>query len=78
MSSSVLDHQERTCEANPAAENSSFILKVHVKSVPLYHLNPIPGGGGGYGKFAYPSADRIFRIEEKFFTAPFFFTFNIF
>ena len=30
------------------------------------------GGGGGYGKFAYPLADLIFRIEEKFFTAPFF------
>ena len=26
---------------------------------------------GGDGKFAYPSADLIFRIEEKFFTAPF-------
>ena len=44
-------------------------------------VNPIPGGGGGggrYGKFAYPLADLIFRIEEKFFTSPFFFTFNIF
>ena len=42
-----------------------------------HHVNPIPGGGG-YGKFAYPSADLIFHIEEKIFTAPFFFTFNIF
>ena len=30
------------------------------------------GGGGGGGEFAYPSADLIFRIEENFFTAPFF------
>ena len=29
---------ERTCEANPAGENNSFIFTVHVKSVPLYHL----------------------------------------
>ena len=33
---------------------------------------------GGYGKFAYPSADLIFHIEEKFFTAPFFFLLLIF
>ena len=33
----------------------------------------IPYSGGEYGKFAYPSADLIFRIEEKFFTAPFFY-----
>ena len=29
---------ERTCEANPAGENSSFIFTVCVKSVPLYHI----------------------------------------
>ena len=29
---------ERTCEANPADENSSFIFKVGVKPVPLYHF----------------------------------------
>ena len=29
---------ERTCEANPAVENSSFILTVCVKFVPLYHF----------------------------------------
>ena len=31
-------HLERTCEANPVGENSSFILTVRVKSVPLYHF----------------------------------------
>ena len=29
---------QRTCEANPAGENSSFIFAVCVKSVPLYHF----------------------------------------
>ena len=29
---------ERTCEANVAGENSSFIFTVCVKSVPLYHF----------------------------------------
>ena len=29
---------QRTCEANPAGENSSFIFTVCVKSVPLYHF----------------------------------------
>ena len=29
---------ERTCEADQAGENSSFIFAVCVKSVPLYHL----------------------------------------
>ena len=29
---------ERTCEANPASEHSSFILRVCVKSVQLYHF----------------------------------------
>ena len=28
----------RTCESNPAGENSSFIFTVCVKSVPLYHF----------------------------------------
>ena len=28
---------KRTCEANPAGENSSFIFSVCIKSVPLYH-----------------------------------------
>ena len=28
----------RTCEPNPAGENSSFIFTVGVKSVPLYHF----------------------------------------
>ena len=28
----------RTCEAYPADENSSFIFKVGVKPVPLYHF----------------------------------------
>ena len=30
--------QQRTCEANPAGENSSFIFTVGVKCVPLYHF----------------------------------------
>ena len=29
---------KRTCEANPAGKNSSFIFTVCVKSVPLYHF----------------------------------------
>ena len=29
---------KRTCEANPAGENSSFIFTVCVKSVLLYHF----------------------------------------
>ena len=29
---------QRTCEANAADENSSFIFTVCVKSVPLYHF----------------------------------------
>ena len=29
---------ERTCEANAAGENSSFIFTVRVKSVPLCHF----------------------------------------
>ena len=29
---------QRTCEANPVGENSSFIFIVCVKSVPLYHF----------------------------------------
>ena len=29
---------KKTCEANPAGENSSFIFTVCVKSVPLYHF----------------------------------------
>ena len=29
---------ERTCEANPEGENSSFIFTVCVKFVPLYHF----------------------------------------
>ena len=29
---------KRTCEANPAGENRSFIFTVYVKSVPLYHV----------------------------------------
>ena len=36
----------RTCEANQAGENSSFIFSVCVKSVPLYHF-----------KFAYVVLD---------------------
>ena len=31
---------QRTCEANPAGENSSFILTVCVNSVPLYRSKP--------------------------------------
>ena len=30
--------RERTCEANQAGENSSFIFTVCVKSVPRYHF----------------------------------------
>ena len=33
-----------TCEANPAGEDSSFIFTFCVKSVPLYHFNPITYG----------------------------------
>ena len=29
--------RERTCEANPASENSLLIFTVCVKSVPIYH-----------------------------------------
>ena len=29
---------QRTCEANAASENSSFIVTVCVKSVPRYHF----------------------------------------
>ena len=29
---------KRTCEVNPAGENSSYILTLCVKSVPLYHF----------------------------------------
>ena len=29
---------QRTCEANPGGENSSFIFRACVKSVPLYHF----------------------------------------
>ena len=31
-------HAERTCSANQAGENSSFIFTVCVKSVPRYHF----------------------------------------
>ena len=48
-----------------------------INLIPMYHLTLLRWGGG-YGKIAYPLADLIFRIEEKFFTAPFSFTFNIF
>ena len=30
--------KQRTCEANQAGENSSFIFTVCVKSVPLHHF----------------------------------------
>ena len=30
--------RQRTCEANPAGKNSSFIFTVCVKSVPLYRF----------------------------------------
>ena len=33
-----LNVSKRTCEANPAGENSSFIFAVRVKSVPLYYF----------------------------------------
>ena len=29
---------KKTCEANPAGENSSFIFTVSIKSVPLHHF----------------------------------------
>ena len=29
---------ERTCEVNPAGENSSFIFTVYVKAIPLCHF----------------------------------------
>ena len=41
-----IEHFKRTCEANAAGENNSFIFTVCVKSVPLYHFNPISTGGG--------------------------------
>ena len=31
-------YHKRTCEANPAGENSPFIFTVCIKSVPLYHF----------------------------------------
>ena len=42
---------QRTCEANPAGENSSFIFTVSAKSVSLYHF-----------KLAY--AVVYFAVEE--------------
>ena len=35
---SEIEVVKRTCEANPAGENSSFIFTVFVKSVPLYRF----------------------------------------
>ena len=56
----------------PRATFTQFLVEHdHLNTIYVELHNPIPGGGG-YGKFAYPSADLIFRIEEKFFTAPFF------
>ena len=43
------------------------ILRYEIRLLTLFR-----GGGGGDGKFAQPSADLIFRIEEKFFTASLF------
>ena len=34
----ICNKHERTCEANQAGENSSFIFTVCVKAVPLYHF----------------------------------------
>ena len=34
----LLLERERTCEANAAGENSSFIFTVCVRSVPRYHF----------------------------------------
>ena len=34
----LLNPNQRTCEANAAGENSSFIFTVCVKSVPRYHF----------------------------------------
>ena len=43
MRNAILDTgrslKQRTCEANEAGENSSFIFTVSVKSVPLYNLS---------------------------------------
>ena len=32
---------QRTCKANPAGENSSFIFRAGVKSVPRYHFKRV-------------------------------------
>ena len=47
----------KTCEANPAGENSSFIFIAGVKSVPLYHF-----------KFAYVVLDMAVKefVEAHF------------
>ena len=37
-SENPMPRQERTCQANQAGENSSFIFTVCVKSVPHYHF----------------------------------------
>ena len=38
VDSKTIGKTEKTCEANPASENSSFIFTFCVKSVPLYHF----------------------------------------
>ena len=37
-STQYMDFVERTCEANAAGENSSFVFIACVKSVPFYHF----------------------------------------
>ena len=39
--SSLRDVCKRTCEVNRMGENSSFILKCYVKTVPVYDLGPV-------------------------------------
>ena len=38
LSTAQIFHVKRTCEANPAGENSSFIFRVGAKSVSIYHF----------------------------------------
>ena len=38
VGSSTSDREQRTCEANPEGDSSSFIFAVCVKSIPLYHF----------------------------------------
>ena len=58
---------KRTCEANAASENGSFISTVCVKSVPLDQFNPIQAGVFwnhiGLGHIVSPSVSLLFVVQ---------------